>query len=150
MPEIPLTFCGFLDEFERIFAGDTDFVGDVFAGFLRDSFDMRDDTVDVLAGVGAVVVGLEKDDMCAGFAGEVGADLGFVGLFFEHGDGYEQAMQRLDSHRIGDEDIGPTLLAAVVEMALNNARVIRTFNQFNIVVVVPNHFLQEKNINKPF
>ncbi len=149
MPEITLTLCGFLDEFERIFAGDTDFIGDVFAGFLRDSFDMCDDTVDVLAGVGAVVVGLEKDDMCAGFAGEVGADLGFVGFFFEHGDGYEQAMQRLDSHRIGDEDIGPTLLAAVVEMALNNTLIISTFNQFNIVVVLPDH-LYKKNIDKPF
>ena len=139
MPEIPLTFCGFLDEFERIFAGDTDFIGDVFAGFLRDSFDMCDDAVDVLAGMGAVVVGLEKDDMCAGFAGEVGADLGFVGLFFEHGDGYEQAMQRLDSHRIGDEDVGTSFVTAVVEMALNNARFILALNQFNIFVVVPDH-----------
>ena len=141
--KIPLAFRRFLNEGEGVFASKDDFVRDR-TGFLClqtliDFVDVRDDAVDVLFGVRTVVVGLQEDDMCSCFAGDIGANLGFVGLFFEHGDRHKKSSQRFDGHGGGDEDIRTPLFATFVEMTLNNAFVIFAFDEFYVVVVFPNH-----------
>ena len=102
---------------------------------------MGDDAVDILSGMRTVVVGLQEDDMCAGFAREVSADLGFIGFFFEHRDRYEESAKRLDIHRRRDEDIGTSLLATFVQMMLDGAGFVFALNQLNIFVIIPNHYL---------
>ena len=82
--KITLPFGGFANEFERVFACQHDFVGDIFPRALRHSFDVRDDAVDVLPCMRTIVIGLQQDDMCAGFAGDIRADLGVLGLFLQH------------------------------------------------------------------
>ena len=100
---------------------------------------MRDDALYVRAGMRTVVVGLEQDDMCSGLTGKIGSYLRLVGLFFQHGDGHEESAQRFDSHRIGDEDIRSAFLTTFVEVALDGASVIGALDEFDIVVIIPDH-----------
>ena len=103
---------------------------------------MCDDPVDVLFCVAAVVVGLQEDDMCACFAGEVGANLRFVCFLFEHGYRNQQTSQGLDGHCIGHENIRTSFVATFVEVLLNGAFIVRTLNQFDIFVIIPDHRIQ--------
>ena len=142
--KIPLAFRRFLNEGEGVFAGKNNFVGN-WIGFLClqaliDFVDVRDDAVDVLFGVRAVVVGLQEDDVRSCFAGDIRANLRFVGLFFKHGDRHEKSSQRFDGHGGGDEDIRTPLFATFVEMTLNSTCfVILAFDEFDIVIIIPDH-----------
>ena len=123
--EISLSFAGLLDERETVFASLCYLVRDRLPAIgyqlLADSLDMGDDAVDVLPCAGAVVVGLEQDDMCAGMPSEIGTYLRLVGFFFEHGNGYEQAVRRFDRHRGGDEDVGTSFVATLLQMLSDGA-----------------------------
>ena len=137
--EVTLAFRGLLNEFETVLTRQTYFVRDRFLAFLANRFDMGDDTVDILFCMAAVVVGLQEDDMRACFAGEVGTNLCFVGFFFEHGYRDEQSSQGLNGHGIGHENVRTSFFATFVEVLLNSALIVRTFNEFDIFVIIPNH-----------
>ena len=139
MPEVALTFCCFADKTETVFAGNTYLVRDLLPRSFGYRLDMCDNPVDVLSCVRTVVIGLQKDDMGTGFAGEIRTNLCFVGLLFEHRNRHQQSVQRFDVHRRGDEHVRSALLAAFVEVVLNGAGFVLALNEPDIVVIVPDH-----------
>ena len=142
MTKIPLTLRSFLHQLKTVLARLYHLVRDSLAAFLRNSFDMRHDAVDVLLRVRTVVMRLEQDDMRARLTRQIGAYLRLVGLFFKHRDRYQQSVERLDRHRARHEYVRTPLLAALVQMSLDNPTVVLALNQPYIVVIVPNHFSQ--------